>query len=87
MSDPLSRLDLTPVINASGTMTALGASRVAPEVRSAVDAILQRFVVIDELHAAASSIIAQTTGAEAGYVTSSSASAIALAVAAAWETT
>jgi L-seryl-tRNA(Ser) seleniumtransferase len=83
MSDPLSRFGLTPVINASGTMTTLGASRVAPEVRAAVDAILQRFVIIDELHAAASGIIARATGAEAGYVTSSSASAIALAAAAA----
>lgn len=83
MSDPLSRFGLTPVINASGTMTTLGASRVAAEVRAAVDAMLQRFVVIDELHAAASGIIARATGAEAGYVTSSSASAIALAAAAA----
>lgn len=83
MSDPLSRLSLTPVVNASGTMTTLGASRVAPEVRAAVDAVLQRFVIIDELHAAAARVIAGVTGAEAGYVTSSSASGIALATAAA----
>ena len=83
MSDHLSRFGLTPVINASGTMTTLGASRVAPEVRGAVDAILDRFVIVDELHAAASRVIARATGAEAGYVTSSSASAIALASAAA----
>jgi L-seryl-tRNA(Ser) seleniumtransferase len=50
---------------------------------AAVRAILQRFVIIDELHAAASRVIARATGAEAGYVTSSSASAVALAAAAA----
>jgi seryl-tRNA(Sec) selenium transferase len=32
----MERWGLTPVINAAGTMTTLGASRVAPEVRAAV---------------------------------------------------
>ena len=79
----MTRLGLTPVINASGTMTTLGASRVAPEVRAAVDDILGRFVRIDELHAAANRAIVAATAAEAGYVTSSASAAIALACAAA----
>lgn len=83
MSDVMKRWGLTPVINASGTMTTLGASRVAPEVRAAVDDILGRFVQISELHAVANRVIRAATGAEAGYVTSSSSAAITLACAAA----
>ncbi|MCB2137289.1 MAG: aminotransferase class V-fold PLP-dependent enzyme [Rhodobacteraceae bacterium] len=83
MSDVMKRWGLTPVINASGTMTTLGASRVSAEVRAAVDDILGRFVRIDELHALANRAIRTATGAEAGYVTSSSSAAITLACAAA----
>lgn len=83
MSDVTGHWGLTPVINAAGTMTTLGASRAAPEVRAAVDAMLGRFVRIDELHAVANRAIRAATGAEAGYVTSSSSAAMALAVAAA----
>lgn len=83
MSDPMTRLGLTPVINASGTMTSLGASRVLPEVAGDVAAMLGQFVLMPQLHARASATIARLTGAEAGVVTSSSASGIALCVAAA----
>ena len=83
MSDPVTRLRLTPVINASGTMTSLGASCVLPEVAGDVAGMLGRFVLMHELHTRASAVIARATGAEAGVVTSSSASAITLCVAAA----
>lgn len=83
MTDLMTRWGLTPVINAAGTMTTLGASRVPPPVRRAVDEILGRFVRIDELHALANRTIRAATGADAGYVTSSSSAAITLAVAAA----
>ena len=78
----MKRWGLTPVINASGTMTALGASRVGPDVRAAVDDILGRFVKIAELQALADRTIRAATGAQAGYVTSSSSAAITLACAA-----
>lgn len=71
------------LINVSGTMTSLGASRAVPEAVAAISDILTRFVDMDELQARASAVIARATGAEAGYVTSSSASGMALAVAAA----
>lgn len=80
--DPFARWNLTPVINASGTMTSLGASRVAPETRALVDRILGSFVGMDELQARAGSIIARVTGAEAGCVTACSAAAMTQAVAA-----
>ena len=78
----MKRWGLTPVINASGTMTALGASRVGPDVRAAVDDILGRFVKIAELQALADRTIRAATGAQAGYVTSSGSAAITLACAA-----
>lgn len=81
--DVLKRWGLTPVINAAGTMTSLGASRVSPEVCASVGDVLGRFVRMDELHAAASRVIARLTGAEAGYVTSSASAAVTLACAAA----
>lgn len=81
-TDPFSRWDLTPIINASGTMTSIGASRVAPEIRAVVDELLGYFVEMDELQERASTIVAQSTGAEAGCVTACSAAAMVQTVAA-----
>ena len=75
-------LDAHPVINASGTMTALGGSSVSESVAEAVRHALPRFVDIAALQAFASSKIAKATGAEAGCVTSSAASGITVSVAA-----
>ena len=74
-------LGLRPIINVSGTMTALGASIIVPEAIAAMAAIAPQFVEIDALHRKASSIIARLTGGEAGFVTASCASGIAMAVA------
>jgi len=73
---------LTRVINAAGTMTSIGASRARPQVKAAVDAILDEFVSIDELQQRACGVIARLTGAEAGCVAHCSAAGIATAVAA-----
>jgi L-seryl-tRNA(Ser) seleniumtransferase len=54
-----------------------------PEAREAVAAILGEFVDMAELQKRASRTIAEATGAEAGFVTSSSASGMTLGVAAA----
>ena len=80
--DPFVRWTLTPVINASGTMTGIGASRVPDDVRATVDRILASFVDMDELQSRAGAIIARVTGAEAGCVTSCSAAAMTQTVAA-----
>jgi D-glucosaminate-6-phosphate ammonia-lyase len=77
------KLALRRVINASGTMTTLGASRVSPEVIEAMSAILPHFVEIGALQRAASQAISSATGAEAGCLTASCAAGISLAVAAA----
>lgn len=83
MSGIHQRLGLRRVINASGTMTDLGASIVGPEAREAIAEALPEFFEMEALFREASRVIAQATGAEAGLVTSSSASGITLAIAAA----
>ena len=80
--DPFARWHLTPVINASGTMTRIGASRVPRDVRACVDRILASFVDMDELQSRAGSVIARVTGAQAGCIASCSAAAMTQTVAA-----
>ncbi len=74
-------LGLRQVINVSGTMTALGASIVVPQAIDAMNRGLPQFFEMTALHKAASKVIADLTGAEAGFVTASCASGITLAVA------
>jgi D-glucosaminate-6-phosphate ammonia-lyase len=74
-------LGLRPIINVSGTMTALGASIMVPEAIEAMVAIAPHFVEMDALFRKASAVIARLTGGEAGFVTASCASGIALSVA------
>jgi len=73
---------LRQVINASGKMTALGATAVAPEVAEALARGAQEYVVMDELLAAAGERIARATGAEAAVPTIGAAAGIAIATAA-----
>lgn len=74
-------LGLRPIINVSGTMTSLGASIIVPEAIAAMAAIAPEFVEVDHIQRLASKVIARLTGGEAGFVTASCASGIALAVA------
>jgi L-seryl-tRNA(Ser) seleniumtransferase len=80
--DIRSRFGLRPVINASGTMTSLGASIVNAPVIEAVAQVLPQFVEIDDLQRRASAVIAQACGSEAGYITASCSAAITLGIAA-----
>ena len=75
-------LGLRTVINASGTLTRLGGSRMAPEVLAAMADAAASFVPIDALQARAGEVIADITGAEAGYVVSGAAAGLSLGVAA-----
>ncbi len=76
-------LGLRQIINVSGTMTALGASIAVPEAIDAMTRGLPQFFDMSALHRYASTVIADLTGAEAGFVTASCASGITIAVAAA----
>lgn len=73
---------LKTIINASGKMTALGASAVEAEVAEALAAAARDYVDIEEFWRAAGRVIAQITGAEDGCPTTGAAAGIAIAVAA-----
>lgn len=75
------RYGLRPIINVSGTMTALGASIVVPEAVRAIAEMLPEFVEIDDLQRRASTVIARLCGSEAGFVTASASAGITVAVA------
>ncbi|MCF3934755.1 aminotransferase class V-fold PLP-dependent enzyme [Acuticoccus sp. M5D2P5] len=70
-----------PIINAAGTMTWLGASRMIPDALEAATDMAGRFVDIDSLQLVASRAIARATGAEAGCITGCSAAGLSLSVA------
>ncbi len=75
------RLGLRPIINVSGTMTALGASIIVPEAIAAMSEIASQWVEMDDLQRAASTVVARLTGGEAGFITACCASGISMAVA------
>lgn len=76
-------LGVTPLINARGTVTIVGASRVLPEVTAAMEAASREYVQLDELAEALGPRLGELTGAEWGTVTSGASAAITLATAAA----
>jgi len=61
-------LGLEPVINAAGTSTRVGGPLMHPAAAVAMAEAARACVPLDRLEGAASSIIAEVTGAEAGYV-------------------
>ena len=75
-------LGVRTIINASGTLTRVGGSRMAPEVLAAMAEAAASFVHIDELQARAGEVLARATGAEAGYVTSGASAGLTLGIAA-----
>ena len=70
------RYGLTPIINACGKMTHLGAAAVPPEVTSRVMEAMSEFIDMPEFLKVASETIADATGAEAGTVTHCAAAGI-----------
>jgi D-glucosaminate-6-phosphate ammonia-lyase len=75
-------LGLTPIINASGTVTRLGGAPMPQAVLDAFAAAASETVPLEQLQAAASKRIAAATGAEAGLVTSGAAASLTLGTAA-----
>lgn len=75
-------LGVRTVINGSGSLTRLGGTRMEPETLAAMAEAAASFVRIDELQARAGEVIAEATGAEAGYVVTGAAAGLALGVAA-----
>jgi L-seryl-tRNA(Ser) seleniumtransferase len=75
-------LGVAPIINAAGTNTRLSGGMMHPEVTAAMAEAATACVDILELQAAASRVIAEVTGAEAGIVTSGASAALLLGAAA-----
>ena len=75
-------LDVPTVINAAGTKTRIGGSRIREEALEAMADAADSFVRLSDLQAAASDRIADATGAEAGYVTNGAAGGLLLSAAA-----
>jgi len=76
------QLGVTPIINAAGTNTRLSGGMMHPEVTAAMAEAATACVDMLQLQAAASRVIADATGAEAGIVTSGASAALLLGAAA-----
>lgn len=81
-SDFFAQLGLQRVVNAAGKLTMLGASTQSATVAAAMTEAAQHFVDMVELFDAADRLVAQATGAEAGFITSCAAAGITIATAA-----
>src|SRR5207248_768113 len=76
------QLGVRTIVNAVGPATRLGGTTLDPEVLHAMAEAASACVPIDELQERVGQLIADITGAEAGYVTSGAAAGLALAAAA-----
>jgi len=82
MTDLRTRYEITPVINLSGPLTKYGTSISSEAVALAAAEALGHHWNMDELYQRSGELIARWSGAEGGFLTSSSASGITLSVAA-----
>jgi L-seryl-tRNA(Ser) seleniumtransferase len=73
---------IEPIINVSGTVTRLGGAPMPTAVLDAFREAATESVPLDQLQGAAARLIAETTGAESGLVTSGAAAALTLGTAA-----
>ena len=76
------RLEISPIINAAGSITRLGGSRTRPETLELMSQAARVMVNIDDLNRAAGREVARLTGAEAGFVCSGAAGGLLLQAAA-----
>jgi D-glucosaminate-6-phosphate ammonia-lyase len=74
-------IGVKPILNARGTVTVIGASKVLPEVRDAMDAAISEFVQIDELMDGVGRRLGELMGTESGCVTAGASAAITAATA------
>ena len=76
------RFGVEPIINAAGSITHFGGALMKKEALEAMNEAARYSVRLDELHAAASKVIAEITHAEAGLVTAGASAALTLGTAA-----
>jgi D-glucosaminate-6-phosphate ammonia-lyase len=82
LTDIFERFGINRIINATGTVTRLGASPMDGEVIAAMAAAAQCSMDISDLQGSACEVIAKCTGAEAGIVTSGAAAGLLIGAAA-----
>lgn len=82
MTDIYRELGVRRIVNAWGTVTKLGGSKMAPEVLDAMRSAAGSFVSMEELHTAAGRRISELLGVEACCVTCGAAAGLAIATAA-----
>ncbi len=75
-------IGVNSIISASGSTTAYGGSKLRPEVMDAMNRASNAMVNMDELNRAAGRVLADITGAEAGFVCSGAAGGLVLQAAA-----
>jgi len=75
-------IGIPTVVNAAGTKTRISGSLMRPEAANAMCNASERFVQISDLQARASELIAEVTGAEAGYVSNGASGGMTLCAAA-----
>lgn len=82
-SSPYQQLGIRPVINFSGTMTTLGASKMWPDLHEAASQASSEYIVLEELKNKIGERLAALIGSEDALVTTGAAGAIALGTCAA----
>ncbi len=82
LADVYHSIGVKPIISARGTTTASGGTKLRPEVIEVMAKASRVMVDIPELNAAAGKVIAEVTGAEAGFVSSGAAGGLVLQAAA-----
>ncbi|MCC7355295.1 MAG: aminotransferase class V-fold PLP-dependent enzyme [Anaerolineae bacterium] len=80
--DVYDRLGVRKLINAQGTLTRLGSSRMAPEVTGAMAEAARHFVDLEELLVKSGEAVARMLGVEAAYISCGAAAGLALSTAA-----
>lgn len=75
-------LGVRPLINASGTVTIVGACRMLPEVQKAMDDAVKEYVHLFELMDGVGMRLSELTGAESGCITSGASAAVTAGTAA-----
>ena len=81
-ADVYRAIGVTPIINASGTTTRYGGTKLRPEAAEAMNKAATILVDLEELNREAGKIIADVTGAEAGFISSGAAGGLVLQAAA-----
>jgi D-glucosaminate-6-phosphate ammonia-lyase len=74
-------MGVRPLINARGTVTIVGATRLLPEVKQAMEEATRQYVQLDELMDSVGRRLRELTGAEFGIVTAGCSAALTIATA------